>query len=122
MIHASDWLKHGHLLIETFLEYGSAPEIRVEQRMQFERETEFLHNIAGAGQLGDARPLGSLVAEVLIQVAVCAQEREKTLMILFGQTFIQRALPDALREQFRDMAARVVDHLTLLDRVSTKCL
>src|SRR5215510_206101 len=90
--------------------------------MQIKWRTEFLRDITGSGQLRDAGSFRSLIREVLFQVAECAQKCEKALVILFGQTFIQGAPVDTLRQQFRHMPARIVDYLPLLDRCSTKSL
>src|SRR5262249_819620 len=122
VIHTADRLKHRRLLIEAFLEYSAAPKIRVEQGMQFEGRTELLRNVGGPGQLRDACSLGSLIAEVLLQVAERAEKSKQALVIVLRQPFIQRSLLDALCQQFRHMAARVVDDLPLLDGFSAKGL
>src|SRR5262249_22051175 len=122
LVHAADGLKHRHLLIEAFLEYGAAPEIRIKQCVQFKWRTSLFRDVTRSGQLRSAGSFGALIGEVLLQVTERAEKCEKAVMILFAQTLIQRTLIDALREQFGDMSTRVIDDLTLLDWFSIESL
>src|SRR5581483_6078041 len=66
--------------------------------------------VAGACRTGEAI--------VGCEVAILGEELEHALLILSIEVLIERTLPDAFGEQLRDMAAGVIDHLPLLNRLA----
>ena len=73
---------------------------------------------SGARQSRVAGTRGALEAQVGVEVAIGAQEREHAFLVVGGKFLVERAGAHRLAEQFGDGAAHVVVRLAHLDRLA----
>ena len=118
LIHAADGLKHGGLPVDDVFGEQAIPQIGVEQRVHGQRIARLTGLGPGAGQHFVAGALRAGKFAVRFEVAIFREELEHALLVLGVEFLIERALADALRQKLGDVAARVVDHLALLDRLA----
>ncbi len=114
-VHAADWLEHRRLPVELLFIKLAHREIRDQKLVQLERRTQlfFVRTCARADIHAAAFRARELV--VLVEIAVSLQEGQHLLRVFLAQSLIEPVLVDALRQQFRYPAARIVDHLPLFD-------
>ncbi len=73
---------------------------------------------ACAGASDETCALGAGVTSILVEVAEVLEEFEEAGRVFFGELVVEGVLVDGFGEEFGEVAACVVDDLTLLDGVA----
>ena len=118
LVHAADGLEHGGLPVDDVLGEETIPQVCIEQRVHGQRIARHAGLRSGAGQHFVAGALGAGESAVGFEIAVLGEELEHALFVFCAELLIERALANAFREQLGDVAACVIDHLALLDRLA----
>lgn len=117
-IHTADGLEHGGLPVDLLFVELAGGHVGGEEFGEVERFVQNGVDRACTGASDEACARSAGVTSIFVEVAEVLKEFEKTGSFFFGELVVEGVFVDRFREEFGEIAACVVDDLSLLDGVA----